>query len=453
MFLVIFLIALAPRVMISLSSPQLPWQHWDVSHDVLIARNLVSGHGFANAPGQPTAYRYPLMPLVLSAFFRVLGERYIPVMLFQALLGSLTAAMIFLIGRKALGNTVGIIAGLFTALDPELISLTRIMLTETLFSFLLTLTALCFMAVYRRRNAAICLLAGLLIGLSALCRPVSALWAVLFSIPLVSSASSPRDLRGRLVCVLLMVLLSMAVVSPWIIRNQRVMGSPVFNTSGGLTFWIWGHNHAEPADETTVLPVEFTQVNLSADPRAFFNGEGGDPAEIAPLFSMQPGYQGFSYEQRVVDRVAGLDEVEADREFMRMALEHVREYPLDTLLHSFRSLFRTLAWTEMNGRMNILLAVVMPFILLGMHRVSRGSQDVWHVVLSVLLSMLLVHFIFYFDHRFRIPYQPFMMIPAAAGISTFWKGELSRREKVLFLSFFIMIVIVNYFEIRGPQTG
>jgi hypothetical protein len=82
--IIIFLAGAAVRVTAVVTSTLHPSLHWDAAHDVVIARNLAEGNGFVNEPGQPTAYRYPLHPLVLSLVFRVIGERYVAVCLLQA---------------------------------------------------------------------------------------------------------------------------------------------------------------------------------------------------------------------------------------------------------------------------------------------------------------------------------------------------------------------------------
>ncbi|OQC25270.1 MAG: hypothetical protein BWX71_01712 [Deltaproteobacteria bacterium ADurb.Bin072] len=107
MLAIVFLAALIPRVVITLTAPHPPCAHWDVAHDVVIARNLAQGHGFCNEPGHPTAFRYPLVPAILSVFFRVLGERYIPFLLFQSLLGAVVASVVAFMGTVAGGRKLG----------------------------------------------------------------------------------------------------------------------------------------------------------------------------------------------------------------------------------------------------------------------------------------------------------------------------------------------------------
>lgn len=449
MIAIVFLSALIPRLAISMTAPHGPSDHWDVAHDVVIARNLAQGNGFANEPGHPTAYRYPLVPVVLSVFFRILGERYIPFLLFQSFLSALVAPVIACMGAAACGRRLGLVSGLLVAFDSELISFSRMMLSETIFSFLLAVVALVFIGIVRRGGWLQSLLAGFLLGLAILCRPVALAWGVLLAVALILTKGLTAGRRA--VSILLLVAGCMATVAPWLIRNRIVMGTFLFSTSSGVTLWLFGHNDAELAGPETVVPEEFVTVNRTVDPKGYFSGSGGDPARIVPIFNMEPCYQVYFYEQSAVNRVAGLNEVEADMELSRMALEYMKAHPLATLAHSAGSLMKTLAYTEMNGRMNILLTLVMPFLLLGVFVLARASWEISIPVMSCLLSMLAVNFLFCFLHRYRVPYQPFIMLVGAAGLLRLFEGNLSSRERVLLFCWMPVPVVVNYFLLRGSQ--
>ncbi|MCD4777112.1 MAG: hypothetical protein K8S15_13830 [Candidatus Aegiribacteria sp.] len=86
------------------------------------------------------------------------------------------------------------------------------------------------------------------------------------------------------------------------------MGSPALTTSSGITFWLFGHNDAQHSDETKNIPEEYERVNREVNPKEYFTVSGGDPARMIPIYNMEPRYQAYSFEQSVVDRVAGLDE-------------------------------------------------------------------------------------------------------------------------------------------------
>lgn len=449
--IVIFLLALLPRVAIVLLAPHPPSAHWDVAHDVLIARSLAQGDGFANEPGHPTAYRYPLLPFILSLFFRIFGERYIPFLLFQSFLGALTASAIAWIGYKAGGRSVALLAGILVAVNTELISFSRMMLTETLFAFLMCLVAVISLEMLSGKRLSLFFSTGILLGLAILCRPVAIGWGILLAGILLFKKQ--HRFRTRMAVVLTMTAGCLLMLSPWLIRNKIVMGSAEFSTSAGITFWQYGHTDAARSNADTQIPQEFERVNRDVNPREYFGVSGGDPARMIPIFNMEPRYQAYSFEQSVVDRIAELNEVDANRELNAMAMEYIRANPLKTLLHSVKNSFSTLTYTEMGGRINIILTLVIPFLLLGGYRLCKKSPDNALIVLSCLLSMLAVHFLYYFDHRFRVPYQPFLMLLGAIGIISAVRGKLSVTEKILFFGWMVLPVTVNYFCLFGNQSG
>ncbi len=450
---IVFFLALLPRIGAVLLAPHFPSDHWDVAHDVIIARNLAQGHGFANEPGHPTAYRYPLLPLILSLFFRIFGERYIPFLLFQSFLGALIAPIMAWIGYRVGGRSLALLTGILVAINTELISFSRMMLTETLFSFLMSVIALLCVLLFssKVKRTGLFFLTGIVIGLAALCRPVVIGWGILIAAILL--LRKQYRIGTKLGMALVLTAGCMITVAPWLIRNQAVMGSPVFTTSSGITFWLFGHNDAAHSDGSTDIPEEFDRVNREVTPREYFAVSGNDPARMVPIFNMEPRYQAYSFEQSVVDRIALLNEVDADRELNEMAIEYILANPLKTLKHSINNLFFTLTYSEMTGRINIILTLLMPFLLLWAYRLWKSSPDTALAILSCLASMLAVHFMFYFDHRFRVPYQPFLMLLGAGGFLAAARGKFTLTEKILFFGWMVVPVVVNYFLLWGDQSG
>jgi hypothetical protein len=249
-----------------------------------------------------------------------------------------------------------------------------------------------------------------------------------------------------------MILAAAAVISPWLVRNARVMGGPVLATSGGVTIWKLAYNDEEMAPPDGAAP-EYMEVNRLARPRELALN-GGDPARMTPIYNMEPRYQILMYPEEVRSRIGPeMGEVEADREFSRMAMEYVREHPLQVARHMVEGFLKTLMATEMDGRVNVVLVLMLPFLLLGAFRLQTRAPGASLVVLSCLASMLAVHMAFYFDHRFRVPYEAFMAIPAAAGMAAVWQGGLSLREKVMLFGWAALVAVANRPYIFGPQSG
>ncbi|MCD4777110.1 MAG: hypothetical protein K8S15_13820 [Candidatus Aegiribacteria sp.] len=85
--LIVFLLAFLPRIGAVLLAPHPPSAHWDVAHDVIIARNLAGGHGFANEPDTrllTDTRSYPLFSLCFSVFS---GRDIFPSFFFSLSLG------------------------------------------------------------------------------------------------------------------------------------------------------------------------------------------------------------------------------------------------------------------------------------------------------------------------------------------------------------------------------
>ena len=83
-----------------------------------IAWAMVSGHGFsspwANTPLLPTAQQPPLYPWLLAGIFKLAGPYSYASLwiaeIFNVLFASLTAILIFKVGKEIFGATVGILA-------------------------------------------------------------------------------------------------------------------------------------------------------------------------------------------------------------------------------------------------------------------------------------------------------------------------------------------------------
>ena len=102
-----------------------------------IAENIVAGHGFAWGPGQPTSIRPPLYPALLAGVWAVSPGNLQAVRVLQILLGLATAALVYLLGARIYGPAVGAWAAAVCWLYPSFIFFNFLILTETLFTFLL----------------------------------------------------------------------------------------------------------------------------------------------------------------------------------------------------------------------------------------------------------------------------------------------------------------------------
>lgn len=228
-----------------------------------VAVSLAAGHGFRSEfLSQP--YRseiQPLYPLLCAGLYRLFGHRPEAVQVMQILLASLLCAVAYGIGRRVFSERAGLWGAGFVAIHPGL----SYYATANL--HVLVLDALLFASVvwavlyleesWRLRRV---VLAGGLLGLALLSRA-----SVLVFVP-VGLAWLWYRVRVRvrpgmfLAHGALLLAIASGLVSPWLIRNYRVHGRPVyFLSTVGSGLWTGNNPHASGSTLTPAgTPVRFT---------------------------------------------------------------------------------------------------------------------------------------------------------------------------------------------------
>jgi hypothetical protein len=239
--LVLVLAALAVRGRVMLSNQHL--LHADTDGYREISWNLYHDGHFALStdffyhPAQPTAYRPPLYPVLITAFF-LLPERNSAIGLFHVLLGVGTVIGVYRLGELWQLPVAGsLIATGLVIVDPLLVHLSRQVMNETLSAFLAMWTLVALALFVREPVVWRGLLAGALAGLCVLCRPTFLAWLVCVTVALPFVVPVARRHSAILSAVFL--LGAAVAISPWPIRNWREFGRPIVTTThGGYTLWL-----------------------------------------------------------------------------------------------------------------------------------------------------------------------------------------------------------------------
>lgn len=198
--------------------------HGDSIQYYVPAHALMLGEGFPLSLKRP-----PVYPLLLALVGRGLGEGFAPVIALQHVLGLGTAALVYGVGRVTFGRGIGLLAGLVTALSGGLLIYEHYLLTEALFTFLLTLAVyLCLLGLWR--DSGWCYAgSGLAIGLATLTRPHAQM--LLLLVPPVLLLCD-RRWRPVLRATALVGGAALLVIVPWMARNAAVHGA--FTVAGAL---------------------------------------------------------------------------------------------------------------------------------------------------------------------------------------------------------------------------
>lgn len=185
-------------------------QHDSLSY-FLPAWELATGQGFGVG-----FRRTPTYPLFLSGVLVTLGESLSGVLIVQHLLGVVTAGLTYWLGRITFGRVAGLIGGLLVAVNGALIIGEHYLMSEALFIPLLALTLLGLIRAGRSPSIGRYLLAGLLLALTALCRPIA---QALFPLVPLALLLLGRGWREAARGTLLVGLGVAALLVPWTARN------------------------------------------------------------------------------------------------------------------------------------------------------------------------------------------------------------------------------------------
>jgi 4-amino-4-deoxy-L-arabinose transferase-like glycosyltransferase len=194
------------------------------------ANLLAEGKGFVHplfyldGITAPSAEHPPLWPVVLSVTSLLGGTGFEAHRLTGCVLGALAIVVVGLLGRRAGGERVGLLAAGIAAVYPTLVAADGSLMSETLYGLLVGMGLLVALRVADDPRLPLAGALGALIGLAALTRAEALLFLPLLALP-VCLAQRPR--RARLGALLAACLAAAVVIAPWTIRNWSAFDQPV----------------------------------------------------------------------------------------------------------------------------------------------------------------------------------------------------------------------------------
>jgi 4-amino-4-deoxy-L-arabinose transferase-like glycosyltransferase len=268
-------------------------QYQRLSRAVSRGKGLILDFPFAFL--HPTAFRPPLYPVLLGAVYSVTGVHVGVGQALNVALGVVVVLMAAVLAARIAGPNAGIVAGALVAVFPPLVANDATILSEPLSLVLLLGVAL--LLLDGRVGWA-----GALSGLLVLTRPSAQAFAVVIG-AWVLARFGWRRCAQYLVIVLL-------VVTPWVLRNWLLIGSPMVVSSNGF--------------------------NLAAIYSADAQRQG---AFVDPVFDVR--FERFRYLR--------YNEAEWDAELRRVAFREIRHHP-DRVLRVARD--NAESWFELKPASN-----------------------------------------------------------------------------------------------------
>jgi len=377
----------------------------DEQHYHTLARNLLNGHGFAWAPGELTSIRPPLYPFFITLVWMASGTESLQlVRAAQILLSLINVFLVYRLGDLLWGRRIALVAAAGFCFYPSFIAFDLLLLTEVLFTLLLTLMALGYVVLIKTERSAVAWATGCALGLAALTR------SVLWPLPVVLCPLTFFAVRGtpwRRLCIVFCLFLGYAlVITPWAVRNTRLQGvTAVIDTMGGLNLRMGNYEH-------TPLHRAWDAISL--------NGE-----------------QSWDHDLRQEHPDASTwSEGRKEKWAQQKALLYMRENPLLTLKRSvikffnFWGLERTVIagwqqglyhpprWFSALGIVLITWAYVLTMLFASFGLFLAPPKDRrMHLFLILLVSFISgVHTIVFGHERYHLPLIPLLLLHAAAAV-------------------------------------
>ena len=380
----------------------------DDAHEYLALADSIRSEGEYSRGGEGTRMRQPLYPMFLVGIQSIFGTNIRFVQVLQALLIAGTVVIFYSLARRIFDARISFLAALFLSIYIPFTVRAALVISETLFIFLMFLSLYLVVAALQEQRGKHYIAGGVVLGLAFLTRP-NVILLPLALIPVLIFFARHQTSMGRAILLSSVFTLAfLAVLVPWTIRNAVVLGEYTpLPSSGGVNLWITTH----------------------PDWKEFVNHGTAYAWELDEFFDIQGGDYYISSE--------------ADGRFFREATENIKDDPQGWLSRNIKKL----AWVSyysffqelrpsLEGRSlvsrhtgfaNIMHAATLIFIFL----LVLGLLKSLHKRESILLFTTMVYFLFvawvsFAESRYLLPIVPLYLLFAASALAMLAKAAWSQ---------------------------
>lgn len=345
-----------------------------------IAINFLSGKGFVTDDGLYSR-RAPVYPLFLAFIYLIFGHSYVIVRFIQAIIGSLTCLIIYLLGKELFDKKIGLLSAFIFAIYYPFIQYPAYLLTEIIFTFLLVVSMFFFLRYYFVRKNSLLFSATIFLGIASLCRASSLLFILFLSFWL--GLLYRFKLRQTIKAVFVLLSGIIIIVLPWTIRNYIIYKRVVpITIESGIVLYL-GNN-----------------------PRAT-GGTGG--------------WTKYEQDQFLPENISNPYTPEAERTMLRLALRYIFNHPKRTIMLGFKKFINL--WRPFYADARLINKIIMsifyiPIIVLatlGIIKTACENFKRYNLFYFLILYFILMHMITISNIRYRDPAMPFLIIFSSFG--------------------------------------
>ncbi|MGH7127542.1 MAG: ArnT family glycosyltransferase, partial [Planctomycetaceae bacterium] len=327
----------------------------------------------------------------------------------QAALSLLNTLIIYRLALVAYSRRTALWAAAGYCFYPSLLGFNQFLLSETLFTFFVSLITWVCAEALRRDSLRWLVVVGLLLGLGALTRSILWLFAPILSAYLFVAWRG--RIRERLLAAVVPALLFGVTIAPWAWRNTRLHETPVLiDVMGGRNVMMGNYEH-------TPLERSWATISLVQGERAWHAVLLREHPQTTPLTQGQ------------------LDKL-AMRHGIRFALQHPALTAQRTLVRFFNfwqlertlvagaqaGFFGDLSTVEKLGLAAVVCGSYAAAIFLGIFGAATAPPADRRLHALLLLTVLFpcaVHSLIFAHSRYHLPIMPIVLVYSAAAIVQF----------------------------------
>lgn len=391
------------------------WQHVPGHEFESVAESIADGHGYSflgeyrwlfpetnDTAYYPTAWTEPVYTLFMAFSFKVLKDYSRPaILLFQSLSLILTSITILYLARKIFNLWTGLLASLFLLLIPEVPFLNQAALGNSAFAGLLVSVSACLI-LYTLEKVSLwrSLLLGLFLGFAMLTHSAIATFIPIAMLLILTSRHPMRIEKWK--AALVIPVVSIAVISPWILRNALTFDAFVPLRNGfGFNTYI-----GNPALVETYRPSD--PACLPGTAPAFQASSPWEAVNLTLLTENQRALYTRAYqciEQDAPSNYSQLNEAQRDRLYMKKVLSFLLSEPVQWIQVTFYKVILFFG-SHFSQLMISLMAIIGAII-----SIKKSQARILSLLILGFAAPYILAIPFYY--RYRYPVEPLLIILAS----------------------------------------
>lgn len=386
-----------------------------------IADNLIN-HNIFSASGEGYQLihdirRTPTFPIFIVGLKKI-SNKLIWIASIILLIGSINVLLVYKICNLIFNQQkLKYLATFLVAIDIPSIYFSGVIMTESVFTFLLLISIYLFIIALKNEKIILFILSGLILSVAILCRPIAILLPIIFSIFLFFKTKKIKP-------VVLFFVSSFFLVYGWMNRNKEYFNTYQLSSISSINLYF--HTSASILSEAENISTEKAQLKL----REKFNAShkwNGDERDIVPMINyfqnesikMIINHPSIFIKQYLIgsvyfyvkpirnyiDSYFGINA----KEYSKVAEKSIQNNLLNKLFNETSLLTLILVIIQL-----IFSAILILGIILSFKQII--SNSIYILFLLIIIYFTLTSSITEVDGRFRLPALPFLAILSSISI-------------------------------------